>query len=221
MVTGEKYATVIGWALCSNEWCLFTRFGKIEVEQERDVLWRNSAGKRSYKLRRRFQLQHGQHSAKADEETQSVGQFQNFARHGTRVQVVHTGAGKQPTTHSEHLQIRFFSTLLLKFAWNNVPISFFADVTFSECGNNANVVEMLRNEALTFAVNKNLLVHVRIIDSKPRTFGAHICGLIKFGFSELLHKQNGLVLHDGGTRGGRTRRSSVPYRIYGKRDTCA
>lgn len=38
-----------------------------------------------------------------------------------------------------------------------------SDITYTECGNNANVVEMLKNETLTFAVQRNLHIHVRLI----------------------------------------------------------
>lgn len=41
-----------------------------------------------------------------------------------------------------------------------------SDISYSECGNNSNVVEMLKNEILTFALQKNLFVQVNIINSK-------------------------------------------------------
>lgn len=40
------------------------------------------------------------------------------------------------------------------------------DITYSECGNNINVVEMLKNELLTFALQRNLYVQVKVINSK-------------------------------------------------------
>lgn len=52
---------------------------------------------------------------------------------------------------------------------NKLPptVTFYkADISYSECGNNSNVVEMLKNEVLTFALQRNLYVQVRIINSK-------------------------------------------------------
>ncbi|KAJ8957956.1 hypothetical protein NQ318_001955 [Aromia moschata] len=38
------------------------------------------------------------------------------------------------------------------------------DISYSECSNNPDVVEILKNDELTFAIHVNLYVHVRIID---------------------------------------------------------
>lgn len=39
-----------------------------------------------------------------------------------------------------------------------------SEISYTECANNNSVVEMLRNEQLTFAVQRNLHVHVKIIE---------------------------------------------------------
>ncbi|XP_017781380.1 PREDICTED: zinc finger FYVE domain-containing protein 9 isoform X2 [Nicrophorus vespilloides] len=41
--------------------------------------------------------------------------------------------------------------------------TFKSDISYTECANNVNVVEMLKNETLTFAIQRNLHVHVRLI----------------------------------------------------------
>ncbi|KAF2882827.1 hypothetical protein ILUMI_23339 [Ignelater luminosus] len=41
---------------------------------------------------------------------------------------------------------------------------FKSDISYTECANNSSVVEMLRNEPLTFALQSNLHVHVKIIN---------------------------------------------------------
>lgn len=37
-----------------------------------------------------------------------------------------------------------------------------SEITYTECANSQNVVEMLKNEKLTFAIQRNLLCHVKV-----------------------------------------------------------
>lgn len=43
---------------------------------------------------------------------------------------------------------------------------FKSDISYTDCANSPNVVEMLKNETLIFAIHRNLYVHVKIISSK-------------------------------------------------------
>ncbi|KAF7283627.1 smad anchor for receptor activation isoform X2 [Rhynchophorus ferrugineus] len=65
------------------------------------------------------------------------------------------------------------------------------DVLYSECSNSPSVVEMLKNETLTFAINQNLFVHVKIINMDCCINKYAWCfsteGLINVGSDEVIY----------------------------------
>lgn len=66
-----------------------------------------------------------------------------------------------------------------------------SDVLYSECSNSPSVVEMLKNESLTFAINQNLFVHVKIINMSCCISKQAWCfcteGLINVGSDEIVY----------------------------------